>query len=301
MASFIFSEANVKKNFFRIFVKTATNLTDNPTEPLWANGNAAGVDSKTARAGYAGDAGDIATGLFNSLYVNYYEQIGSCNSEPVVSSSDVDGITNNIGTTLGASKEVTVEFTLHDLDGGYHAGTGSIFEATGDSNYASLVSIDGTTVNFVFFDENSGTTYVIKDVSVSVNLSSTGNSFEEVPVTAKKEATTISQIVNRYKYNPGAAAVVLVGTPTSVSIYDGGLNYSGTELALPQVQIMPISSTAAGVTVDITAVDGNGTATAITPAFGGANAFYAVGDLLVMDIGAAGGTESLILRVDVIA
>lgn len=286
MANFLFSEANVRKNYFRIFVKTFENIALHPVEPSVLTGNACGVDNTTAGQGIAGLPGN-STGFFNALYSNYYEQVGSCKAEPKISSADVEGLKNNIGTSLGASKEVSVEFALIDLDGG----------TVTQGNYLSTIGLEGKAANIIFFDENSGVVHYVRGVVSSVNLASTGNGFEELPVIAKKEAATIGAVANRFKFNPGASAAVTEGAVATVSIYSAGLGYAATDDGLIQKQLISAGS-GSGFIADIATVGALGVVTAVTINTPGT--LYRVGDLIVLDDGVA-STKQLIVRVETIA
>ncbi len=266
MGNFLFSESGVKKNYFRLFVKKAVHVSE--TEISFANGGLLGVDDATSYAG----VNNAATGIFGELYTGYYEQIGSCNAEPKVTSSDVDGKVNNVGTTLGASKEMQIEMVLADLSG---------------DNYDEAVALDGTTVSFVYVDENSGVLYHVAGVSVSTNLSATGNSFEELPITAKKEATSITDIVNRYVYTAAGSAPTTGGVET-VSIFTAGEGYV-TEAGATQVAILPTSSTGTGAEFSITASAGAVTVAAMSTAGTG----YQVGDILSIT-GPTGGAGCMV-------
>ncbi len=284
MATFKMSEANVKKNFFRIFVKTQENIALYPAANLPADlkGLACGTDDTEASAGQPLGS----TGFFNTLYTNYYEQVGSCKSEPKIGSSDVEGIKNNIGSSLGASKEVSVEYALIDLDGGT--------EISG--NYLSAIGLEGKPANYVFFDEKSGVVHYVTGVVSSVNLASVGNGFEELPVIAKREAAKITDVANRYKLNPGAVALVEKGKVVTASIVDGGVGFVAA-VAATQSAVLPVGRTGAGFTCTVPAVNaGAATSIAIT-GNGGTN--YQVGDLLVMESTAS--TKAMILRVTSIA
>ena len=278
MANFVFSETNVKKNYFRIFVKTAANILAQPLEPTLSTAVYAGVD-------YAGATPALhpnTSGAIKDLYDCYYEQIGSCKSEPKISSSDVDGLKNNIGTSLGASKEVQVEFTLMDLDGGV---------TTGD-NYLSTIGMDGKAANFIFLDENSGVCYKAVGVVASVNLGATGNSFEELPVIAKKEAASISAVVSRVKLLVGAGSVSVGGVAT-YEIYNDGDGYTTGSTTLTQLATVPTDAGTSFATSAIVASAGNLTGLTI----GTAGTGYKAGDLIVL----SGGTASAVLKVLTVA
>lgn len=284
MATFKMSEANVKKNFFRIFVKTQENIVAHPDEPVISNGLAAGTDDAESTAG---SPTAKATGFFHALYSNYYEQVGSCKSEPKISSSDVEGIKNNIGSSLGASKEISVEFALIDLDGG----------AEISGNYLSTIGLEGKPANYVFFDEKSGVVHYATGVVSSVNLGSVGNGFEELPVVAKREAAKITDVANRFKLNPGANAAVTSGKVTAVSIADGGAGFTAAE-SVTQVASLPVGSTGSGILIKVKTVNA-GVATEMDAITGTGGSGYKIGDLLVMK--GAANTKSLILRVTGIA
>jgi len=281
MSNFVFSEANVKKNYFRIFVKTLANIAAHPTEPEFANGLAVGVDDST---GVAGISGPLASGFIKTLYDNYYEQIGSCKSEPKISSTDVEGIKNNIGTSLGASKEVTVEFNLIDLDGGVEI----------EDNYLSTLDLEGKAANYVFVDEKSGVCHYVRGVVASVNLSTVGNSFEELPVVAKKEAATISAVTNRYKMSTGAT-VIQTGKVGTVQIMDAGLGYDAADILTQIGLVSGGSGSGFSATVDTVGVNGN-ILTLVAP-FTAVGANYRVGDIIFMSLGSSPATRALKLRV----
>lgn len=273
----MFSEENVKKNFFRIFVKTAPNKRLHPTPlNMIQNGMAAGKDSITAIGGdgYIGDVGDEATGLFETLYSNYFEQVGSCNSEPKISSSDVEGITNNIGTKLGQSKNVVVDFILNDLDGGK-----AVPYINGGDNYNSLMSLDGTTIDIVYFDSKTGTCSMVEGVNASVNLDSTGNSFENVPFTAEKEANSITEVVTRYKLMPGELPYTPIGEVKKVSITTAGDTYSVGDI-ITQVSTTGVGVGFTGTVVALAGVGGD-EIYAIEITAGGTG--HAIGDVITVD------------------
>jgi len=153
---------NVKKVFFDVYIATAENAD--------------------IELGSATTVADVLT----ILEANTDGKIGALSAEPKISSSSKDGKEINNGSTVGNSKEVTVEFTMLELT---------------DENYGDLVAMDGKSYSIVFFDEKSGVLLQAKQVTFDINLSSTGNGFEELPVTAKKEAATIGDVVDRKVYD----------------------------------------------------------------------------------------------------
>jgi len=289
MPTFVFGTSGVKKNFFHIFVKTGTNIVAHPAEPTLVNGvTAIGADDPT---GIPGRAGDLASGLIRDLYTSYwYEQIGSCKSEPKIGTADVQGIKNNLGTALGASKETTVEFTILDLDGN-----------SPNENYLAAIGLEGKAANYIFVDENSGVVRTLVGVVASVNESTVGNGFEELPVVAKKESGNITDVSNRYKCVVGTTPAVITGKVMSVSISSkAGFGYDEDDNVLVQTAILTTGAEGSGFETTETTVGAGGALATVTIAGGGIGTGYRVGDLIVLDSGLA-ATSVAILRVESIA
>jgi len=277
--SFIFSEANVRKNYYRIFVKKAENIQAHPNEPVIANGMVAGVDYPGATAGDP----KSSTGMVRELYSNYYEQIGSCDAEPKAITSDVEGLTNNIGNKLGASKSIAIDFVLHDLNGGSAVG----------ANYNDAIALDGTTVNFIFFDENSGTLKKYSGVTVSINLEDTGNNFEKLPIKAEKEKAKITDFVQRYVLAPGSA---VTGRIAAYTITTAGEDYVVGDAA-NQASVSPVGGTGFAATVLALGVDDGIYALNVSNYGTG----YAIGDVITLAVGSGSVPVAATLTVTAIA
>ena len=281
--SFVFSEENIKKNFFRIFVRNPVN-GDTILPFAIANGEAAGKDVLGATPN---DPASFATttGMFHRLYTAGWEQIGSCNAEPTITSADVEGITNNIGTkNLGASKDVTVNFVLNDLDGGEQ-----VPYVTGGDNYNALIALDGRTVDVIYFDEKTGTLNRVEGINASINLETTGNAFENVPFAGTKEVNSIPEAVTRFKLKPGDTGHNPTGEVTRVSITTAGLGY-----AVNDVLDNNTGGSGAGFEAEVVAVTGvaGDEIYAIAITAGGTD--YAIGDVITVDTGGGVATPATI-------
>jgi hypothetical protein len=226
--------------------------------------------------------------MVRELYSNYYEQIGSCDAEPKAITSDVEGLTNNIGNKLGASKSIAIDFVLHDLNGGSAVG----------SNYNDAIALDGTTVNFIFFDENSGTLKKYSGVTVSINLEDTGNNFEKLPIKAEKEKAKITDFVQRYVLAPGSN---VAGRIAAYTITTAGEDYVVGDAA-NQASVSPVAGigfSRTGFAATVLALGANDGIYALNVSNYGTG--YAIGDVITLADGSGSAPVAATLTVTAIA
>lgn len=248
--AFTWGTSGVKKNFYSIYAKAG---------------------GTHAMSGYATVALALA-----GLVADGFEEIGSCKAEPSIVTSAQDGIENNKGSTIGASKEAAIEVVLMQLT---------------DDNYNSAIALDNEEVTFVYIEENRGITYVLQDLVADVNLNTTGNTHEELPITATKDAATIGASVVRYTIGGASAAVGII---TATEITTAGDYYQAADIGLILTQTAT-SGVGSGATFIITSVDGTDGLESVVMASGGSG--YADDDTITLSLGTAAGATPAVITV----
>jgi len=241
--SFTWGTSNVKKNFFSIYAKKEGSHT---------------------MSGYATTALAI-DGLKN----DGFEEVGSCKSEPAINTTAQDGIENNKGSTIGASKEAAIEIVLMQLT---------------DDNYAAATALDGEEVTFVYIEETRGITYVLADLVADVNLNTVGNSYEELPITAKKEAAEVGSMIVRHTIGETS----IVGMTKAVEITAAGNGYQAADVGSILSQTDSTGS-GSGVKVMVTSVDGADGLQTLALVDGGSGHSAVNNDVIELSLGTAAG------------
>ncbi len=231
-----------------------------------------------AKVGGAIDMSGFATTelAIAGLFAAGFEEIGSAKAEPSINTTAQDGIENNKGSTIGASKEAAIEIILMQLT---------------DANYAAATALNNQEVTFVYLEPDRGITYVLADLVADININTVGNSYEELPITATKEAADIDSLIVRHTIGETAIS----GAMTAFIISTAGDWYTSADNGTALGQTAS-SGSGIGAKIIPTSVDGsNGLESAVLSAGGSG---HVVDDTLTIATGSNGaGTTAAVITV----